>query len=871
MFELDPFQLDAIAALDRSESVLVAAPTGAGKTVVADAAIDMALHSGGRTIYTTPIKALSNQKFNDLCHRLGPDGIGLLTGDNSIRPHASVVVMTTEVLRNMMYAASPNLDDVHAVVLDEVHYLEDRYRGSVWEEVIIGLPEKIRLVCLSATVSNVDELGQWIRTVRGPVTTIVETERPVELRPLYLVGDRSSDQDHLLPILVDGRPNAEGFRFDPDRQKGRSGKPVRRFRTPRKLECVERLAEEDLLPAIYFVFSRAGCDEALAHTRDAGIRLTDTTERERIRAILDEATSRLSDSDLEVLDFGLWAEGVERGIATHHAGMIPAFKEAVERCFVEGLVKVVFATETLALGINMPARSVVIDKLTKYNGETHEFLSPSQFTQFTGRAGRRGIDDVGYAIVTWSPFVSFDEVSTLAASRSFPLNSSFRPTYNMAAQLIRRFDRDEALSMLGQSFAQFQSDRSAVGDERRLARLRDTLAETEFDEDCDCGSVADHEAYDALRRRVRSERRQRRRHRSSLEEAMSLLRPGEVIDVPCGPETSPDTEPRPQRLAVISVAYRGKGVLRVRGVDADGDTRTLGPDDLDAPPRPVATIALPEPYSPSAPAFLDGVATSVAALGPPRSETAATGSVTPLEAERDAHPTHSCPRRNDHLDALGRRRSLENQIAKAEASARRRSGSIVTRFERIVDLMRSLGTVEDWSLTASGETLARIYHERDLLVALALHEGVFDGVDPSTLAALVASVTFEERRSDTATRSLPTDDAAARFTALEEINARLVAQEKERGLPRQKPLHQGFATSAHRWAEGGELAMVIDDDVSGGDFVRNIRLVVDLVRQIAEVAHDPGTRRAAAAAAEALHRGVVAVDSVDIGSTGGEP
>ncbi|HNI35434.1 MAG TPA: DEAD/DEAH box helicase, partial [Microthrixaceae bacterium] len=419
-FQLDRFQLEAIAEVDAGRSVLVAAPTGSGKTVVADAAIDMALHAGGKTFYTTPIKALSNQKYSDLTARLGAERVGLLTGDTAINGDAPVVVMTTEVLRNMLYAGSGALNDLHVVVLDEVHYLQDAYRGPVWEEVIIGLPLNVQLVCLSATVSNAGELGEWISTVRGPTTTVIEHERPVELENLYLVGDKSSDRDHLLPVLVDGLPNPEGHRFDGDARRGPRGRPIdrrRRFVTPRRVETIERLAEEDLLPAIYFIFSRNACDDAMAITRDAGLRFTDASERERIRAIIDTSVAVLGDADLDVLGFDMWAAALEQGIAAHHAGLVPAFKEAVERCFVEGLVKVVFATETLALGINMPARSVIIEKLTKFNGDTHEFLTPAQFTQLTGRAGRRGIDDEGFSVVLWSPFVSFAQVAALAGSR----------------------------------------------------------------------------------------------------------------------------------------------------------------------------------------------------------------------------------------------------------------------------------------------------------------------------------------------------------------------------------------------------------------------------------------------------------------------
>ena len=439
-FPLDPFQLRALDSLDAGRSVLVAAPTGSGKTVVADYAIDLALAGGRKAFYTTPIKALSNQKHGDLVRRLGGERVGLLTGDNAINGDAPVVVMTTEVLRNMIYAGSPALDGLHVVVLDEVHYLQDHYRGPVWEEVIIHLPPDVGLVCLSATVSNAEELADWITTVRGACDAVIEEKRPVELVNLYLVGDKGSPDLHLLPTLVDGRANPEASRLDAESLRAGAGagrpdrgRPRRRFFTPNRLDVVDLLAEEDLLPAIYFIFSRAACDDAVATCLDAGIRLTTPEERDRIRDIIDAHIAGLGDADLHVLGYSRWAAGLEAGVAAHHAGMVPPFKEAVEACFAAGLVKVVFATETLALGINMPARTVVIEKLTKFTGERHEFLTPGDYTQLTGRAGRRGIDPLGHAVVLWSPFVPFEQVAALAASRSFRLTSAFRPTYNMAA------------------------------------------------------------------------------------------------------------------------------------------------------------------------------------------------------------------------------------------------------------------------------------------------------------------------------------------------------------------------------------------------------------------------------------------------------
>ena len=494
-FGLDDFQIRALDALDAGRSVLVAAPTGSGKTVVAEYAVAKALAEGGKAFYTTPLKALSNQKFGDLARRHGPEKVGLLTGDNSINGDAPVVVMTTEVLRNMIYAASSTLDGLRYVVLDEVHYLQDRYRGPVWEEVIIHSPHEVDLVCLSATVSNAEEFADWIQTVRGATTAVIEEKRPVTLNHLYMVGDRESDEHRLLPTFVDGKPNPEAMRLESrlahqgDRWRSR---PRSRLHTPRRAEVIDRLWDEGMLPAIYFIFSRAACDDAVKQCLDGGLRLTTPEEAREIRAIAEARTDILSDADLAVLGYGRWLTALEAGVAAHHAGMVPPFKETVEACFSAGLVKAVFATETLALGINMPARSVVIEKLSKFTGERHEFLTPGEYTQLTGRAGRRGIDEVGYAVVLWSPYVPFEQVAGLASTRTYALKSSFRPTYNMAANLVRRYPPDEARHLLNLSFAQFTSDRDVVRLEAQLERSTQLLATARGEATCELGDVGEY-------------------------------------------------------------------------------------------------------------------------------------------------------------------------------------------------------------------------------------------------------------------------------------------------------------------------------------------------------------------------------------------
>ena len=670
-FVLDNFQRRAIEHLDVGRSVLVSAPTGSGKTVVADHAVDRALAAGLRAFYTTPIKALSNQKYRDLRQRLGPHRVGLLTGDNVIAGDADVVVMTTEVLRNMLYAGAVS-ERLGAVVLDEVHYLEDPYRGPVWEEVILHLPPGVVLVCLSATVSNHEQLGGWLQQVRGPTAVVVESRRPVPLTNLYAVGRRRTDAVQIVPTLVDGRPNPEGGRFDaPTRSRERRGsgrsrrggprggpggskhrgqRPRVLWRPPRRVDLLAELEERGLLPVIWFVFSRKGCDQAAARLVRDGARFTDDAEAARIDALVEARLGLLDPADLAALGTGRWADRLRLGIASHHAGMVPVFKEAVEQCFAEGLVKVVFATETLALGVNMPARSVVIDKPVKYDGQRTAPLSAAQYTQFTGRAGRRGIDKEGWAVALWSPDSTFKQVARLASSRSFELRSAFRPTYNMVAGLLGRMSAEAARDLMGRSFAQYQAETASLPVD--LARRFDAVA----------------------------------------------------------------------------------GVLRERG----------------------------------------------------------------------------------HLDG--------------------------------------------WTLTNSGSLVARIFHEADLAVAEALSGGLLDGLSPPELASVLSAFTYEHRSPGPRPEVwIPSGTAYRRLRRIGAALDGLHRTEGRLGLEPIRSLELGFGPAAHRWAAGESFEALQDEGFSAGDFVRNVKQVIDLARRIAAVAPDQGTSAAAQQTVSALNRGVVSL------------
>jgi ATP-dependent RNA helicase HelY len=899
-FDLDPFQLEAMDALDDGHSVVVAAPTGSGKTVVAGYAVARALASGCKAFYTTPLKALSNQKFSDFSRRYGAAQVGLLTGDNAINGDAPVVVMTTEVLRNMVYAGSESLLGLRYVVLDEVHYLQDPYRGPVWEEVIIHLAPEVDLVCLSATVSNAEELADWVGTVRGSTRAVIEERRPVPLHNLFLVGDRRSEGLVLLPTFVDDRPNPRGGALTARADNGWRAHRHGGLFAPRRTETVDLLAEEGFLPAIYFIFSRAGCDEAVRQCLREGRRLTSAADRRQIRQLAEAAVGHLSDADLDALGYGSWLSGMEAGFAAHHAGLVPPFKEAVERCFGAGLVKVVFATETLSLGVNMPARSVVIEKLYKFGGERVEPLTPGEYTQLTGRAGRRGIDEVGYAVVAWAPNVTFEQVASLAGARSYTLTSSFRPTYNMATNLVRRCSPEQAHHLLNLSFAQYRADADVVRFERHLGRARRELALATEEATCELGDVFEYRRLTEVPEKVSS------RPRAGMPEivaAMEGVRPGDVLvlqERKSGAVRADDT------VAVISKSQRKRGDVSLRAVTTGRRLVSLGPRDFRSPPLVVARLALPAPYDPKSKEFRRRLATSLA-LSVTRA--AAGGPAGPTEPGREngpgagletgpgtrdrhhgrhraqfsGHPVTKCPSLREHLRAAARAERLARQVQRLEKQVQGRTGSLALQFDRVLQLLERWGYVRGWALTGAGERLARIYHEQDLLVAECAERGIFDGLKVPEMAGLASVFTYEARGPSSVlplALKWPTGRAEERWHAVQAVARDLAADEQAVGLPGSRAPDAGFAALAYGWARGQELGKLLapvevgrearGTVISAGDFVRNVKQLIDLMRQLGQVLPDEASAAVARQAADALFRGVVAASSVVSGPGAGQ-
>ena len=912
-FPLDDFQVRGCEALERGEGVLVAAPTGAGKTVVGEFAIHLALAKGLKAFYTTPIKALSNQKYLDLLARYGTQHVGLLTGDTSVNPHADVIVMTTEVLRNMLYSGSRDLDRLGFVVMDEVHYLADRFRGPVWEEVIIHLAPEVQVVSLSATVSNAEEFGDWLGQVRGRTAVVVSEHRPVPLTQHMMVGRRllrlhtvpssspsptavsgvsdsgeTSETAAELPLNPDllkalararraaageagvsksgrgpvgsrarqwrrGRSHSD-YPAYPARRRGDGGARMARLRPPSRVTVITALEQADLLPAIVFVFSRAGCQQAVDQAVDAGIDLTTESEAARIREVIERHTAEIPTRDLGVLGFRNWAHALERGVAAHHAGLLPVFKETVEELFSAGLVKVVYATETLALGINMPARTVVLESLRKWNGSAHVTLSPGEYTQLTGRAGRRGIDIEGHAVVLAADDIEPAFVSSLASRRTYPLVSAFRPTYNMAVNLLGRTSRARAREVLESSFAQYQADRSVVELAAQVRRKRRKLSSLEERMTCHLG---DFREYARLRQSIADaeadqSRRGRAEQRDETVRAMNSLNRGDIVIHRKG---------RRHKHAVVlehGTDRTGAPILTVLGEDTR--VLTLSPDTSPEGVVRVGSLKIassadvhrPRDREHLAERLLDALRSGDVdqarikrrrRQGADSEQTAM--HLKELRHQMRAHPCHACPEREEHA-RMGRkwmRTSID--VDRLQARVESRTGTIARLFDAVCEVLTDLGYLEpvdrghperELRVTDAGRVLARIYAERDLLISECLRHGLWQGLDPADLAAAVSACVYEPRLA-TQSLGLPIAPGSHLGAVLcEEIRLSRSINDLETlaRIEFSSGAEPALAGAVRAWAEGADLAEVLEAcDLTAGDFVRCSKQLLDVLRQLA--------------------------------------
>ena len=865
-FELDDFQREACRSLEAGHGVLVAAPTGAGKTIVGEFAIFLALEQGGKCFYTTPIKALSNQKYRELVSTYGDDRIGLLTGDISINGDAPIVIMTTEVLRNMLYAGSDTLSGLLHVVMDEVHYLADRERGAVWEEVILHLPESVTVTALSATVSNAEEFGEWLQAVRGQTDIIVEEHRPVPLWQHVAVQNklldlfRDVDQREVNPELLRvGRDQARREQFE-DRRRGRPGRTQ-----PLRTDVIERLDGAGLLPAITFIFSRAGCDAAVRQCLNAGLRLTTAEERRHIAEYAEQRTNDLPGEDLYALGYDEWLAALERGIAAHHAGLIPRFKEIIEDLFQGGYLKAIFATETLALGINMPAKSVVLEKLTKWNGQGHVDITPGEYTQLTGRAGRRGIDHEGHAIVVWHNGLDPRSLAGLASTRTYPLRSSFRPAYTMAVNLVHTIGYASARNVLESSFAQFQADRAVVGLVRQLRKSEEGLAGYREAMQCHLG---DFEQYAAMRREINdlekgAVRQRNAQARLDAADSLAQLQPGDVIVIPSR---------RSGIYAVVLDSGRKTGFdARPNVLSVDRQVRRVSSSEFSGHVEVVTRINLPRNFDARQAQARRTIAgllrDATQTMHAPKSRTHGPSNNVDIDRLRRAmrnHPCHGCAEREDHARWGERYFRLRAECRQLQDRIEHRTHSIARAYDRVIAVLAELGYVEgdlpELRVTESGLLLARLHAELDLVVAECLARGTLRDLAPAEFASVASVLVHESRREGEEIRT-PSVRIQQTIEHVLDVWGDVTAVEAAFGADPSREPDPTFAWGVYRWASGAKLTSILrDGEISAGDFVRWIRRLIDLLEQIG-AAH-PEYATVSREAVALVRRGIVA--SVDI-------
>ena len=616
-----------------------------------------------------------------------------------------------------------------------------------------------------------------------------------------------------------------------------------------------------MLPAIYFIFSRRGCEDAVGQCLRDNVRLTTASEARDIQRLAEDRVAELDPEELDVLGYARWLEGLRRGVASHHAGMIPPFKETVEQLFNAGLVKVVFATETLALGINMPARSVVIESLMKFTGEKHELITPGQYTQLSGRAGRRGIDELGHCVVLMQRFTPFDQIVRLASTRTYPLQSSFQPSYNMAVNLVRTYDRPEAEHLVNSSFAQFQADREVVQQEKAREKLEAYLASYRERMTCELGDFNEYKKlYDRLQRIEEHTTSGRRRARGvAVAEAIDRLRPGDVIQILGGK--------RRGRYAVVDVARSPQRSPRITAVSEARALVRFAPADLHQPPLPVGKIRLPRDFNVRSPRARRDLARRLAdaRISPPRGGSDGEKTTKELRAARKAvesHPCHSCPDLSRHIHFSERAARIEKELKGIQRRIKRRTQTLARRFERVLGVLELRDCVREWSLTPKGEILTSIYNESDLLVVEALERGILYGLDPAELAAVASSLVFEARGPEEIVGRMPTPGSRRAWGELLDLWRAIHEDEEKAGIELTREPDAGFAEIAHLWASGAPLDEVLGEEDAPGDFVRSTKQLIDLLRQAEEVVPSDDLAATIRSSIEALHRGVVAYSSL---------
>lgn len=854
-FPLDDFQYNAIGALNEGKSVVVCAPTGSGKTLVGEYAIHRAVAGNRRVFYTTPLKALSNQKFRDFREVLGPEQVGLLTGDISINRDAAVVVMTTEIFRNMLYGTpigevGTSLEAVEAVILDECHYMNDRQRGTVWEESIIYCPREIQLVALSATVANSEQLTDWISRVHGPTELIYSNFRPVPLQYHFC------NTKGLFPLLDNTLK-----KINP-RLKERKGTPPQRGRNrndvPNLTAVISHLQERDMLPAIYFIFSRKGCDRSVAEVRH--LSLVNEAEaallKKRIDAFVAASPEGIRPEQLEVL---------YRGIAAHHAGLLPTWKGLVEELFQQGLIKVVFATETLAAGINMPARTTVISSLSKRTDDGHRLLKPSEFLQMSGRAGRRGMDIEGYVVTVQTPFEGAKEAAYLATSKPDPLVSQFTPSYGMVLNLLQRHTLEEAKELIERSFGQYLSTINLIPAQREIEIMQAELAliETQFGFKGEQNMALLEEilaSFGKIYERLREERRLLKLLQRQAEDSRMHQMALTMDSTPLG--------------AIIGL--RGKHVPTARGLEADPIPAVLVAKTPSSGQAPYflclgrdnrwyvvssADIVIVQPSSqrlnvdyleiPNIPFKLGqcrkGDELTVAMAQhipnltlpePPPEVVIQQEQVERLELELDAHPIHEWGKPNKLLKRWQRWAELDEIIQERRTELEDDLARHWQEFLALISILQYFEALDELKPTDLGQATAALRGDNELWLGLALKSGIFDELDPHHLAAACAALVTEVYRPDSWTRYNLSDNVENALGRLRGLRQELFKQQRRYRVALPIWLERDLTGLIEQWAlETDWLELVANTSLDEGDIVRMFRRTLDFLSQIPHVPH----------------------------------
>ncbi|MBE9065097.1 DEAD/DEAH box helicase [Leptolyngbya cf. ectocarpi LEGE 11479] len=857
-FQLDPFQLDAIEALNQGQSVIVCAPTGSGKTLVGEYAIYRALHEKKRVFYTTPLKALSNQKLRDFRNQFGPDNVGLLTGDTSVNRNAPILVMTTEIFRNMLYGTTMGevdnaVRDVQTVVLDECHYMNDRQRGTVWEESIIYCPPEIQLVGLSATVANGDQLTDWIAKIHGPSQLIYSDFRPVPLTMHFATGKG------IFPLLNDKKTALHGrlkkHRKPPRAQRGQKKRPV----TASNAFIVTQLQQRDMLPAIFFIFSRKGCDKSVQSINN--LSLVNPSEAFVLKRRIDD----FLEANPEAARVGQ-VEPLYHGVAAHHAGLLPAWKGLVEELFQAGLIKVVFATETLAAGINMPARTTVIGSLSKRTDSGHRLLHASEFLQMAGRAGRRGMDVEGHVVTVETPFEGAKEASSLALAKPDPLISQFTPSYGMVLNLLQNHSLTATRDLVERSFGQYLStlhlspQQQAIDDvEHNIKLIREQLEAVGDD------TIAE---YAKLKERLREERRLLKildkqameTLASDLSTAINFAVPGTIlslkgkhiqvhnplpaviVDKVAGPGQAPYLVCLTYENQWIMAAPRDVFALyekygRIDAVDHLSPPAALSVKAGDKFPGDETSTALAKQV-PTALPTLDELAPEVKEQ---RERMYA------VETELKTHPLNKFGKPKSFLKKQQRIQLLEEELRDRKAKYQKYASRYWEEFLNLMAILEEFGGLENDRPTNFGKMAAAIRGENELWLALALGSGEFDHLPPHQFAAACAAIVTEITRPDTWTRYRTSKSVIEALEGLRPLRRQMFQQQRRYQVTLPVALEWNLIALVEQWAletEWNELCR--NTSLDEGDVVRILRRTLDILAQIAHVPFLPTTLKSTA-------------------------